>query len=145
MALITVLVDGQGNVVALRHNAPGDLRQRTQESLARDIAAARTLPLGTAGSPAPDAPVRDQPINPIQGLNTDIFLIENVSKGIKESPLLNEQQRADARAVFNTILPGDRIEIRLAPGAVVGQVGVILGGSDTPNVPAPLIARFIDP
>lgn len=119
MAVVFVVVDDRGNVVRLeRRETEGLIGAALENQKAlREFTAPQTLPL----QPGPE-----------------LFQFRDISQGIDQSPRLNEEQRAEARRVFNSFVPGDSFK-------VVRERPIIRQGGDVPRRPAPLFTVFVDP
>jgi hypothetical protein len=104
------------------------------------------FPLGAQQfGPTPNGRIFPRAADTAMALNA--VLLESISDNINSSPFLTEAQRAEARSVYNSILPGDRLQA--VPRTVAEQTGLIarspVAVDVPPTVQKSIIAQFIDP
>lgn len=119
MAVLILVADDKGNIVRVE-------RRDDPDFLARLGTTYRTGEIAVKGTTFHVV------------ADTTIFQFNEVFVAIKESPRLNDQQRADALALFNGFVPGDTF-------AVTAERPIIRQGGDVPGASPPLFIVFVDP
>lgn len=119
MAVVVIVVDDKGNVLQL-------IRQESDSPISKIGDIYRNYGLFTA------------PITNPYAVQFQSFEFKEVADAIRSSPKLNDAQKAEAFAVFNTFLPGDVFQLAQA-GPQFTRAG------DAGNPSRPPIMRIIDP
>lgn len=120
MAVIVVFVNDEGQIVRLERQEDTTFAQK----FARTTTAERILQRGVTYPEGQDF--------------SDLHNLNDVNKGIDESPVITPENRREARRIFNEMKPGDRFFFTVE--------GVIISKAiDVFFKPLPLIIRFVDP